>query len=1057
MHNITLSSFGEMLRMFRKRKQLTQQKLAAKLGVHRNTIGFWERGDVLPESRGMMLELAKLLRLDDQEARQLLEASLTGIAPHWGSPYRRDPFFTGREDILDTLHRHLSTDQVVALTQSYALHGLGGIGKTQLAVEYAYRHALEYSAVFWVAAESSETILSSLLAIAELLRLSERQEADQQRVVVAVQRWLINHSGWLLIWDNLEDLESLERFLPPARQGAILITTRRQALGGLAQGLELPSMGQEEGMLFLLKRTKVLGPETTSAQMHQLAMSLPTEYAAAQELVTVMGGLPLALDQAGAYIEETGCGLSGYLQRYQRQRDQLLSRRGVSGGVHPQSVTATFILASQCVERDHPVAADLLYVCAFLHAEAIPEELFVADAPSLGPMLDSLAADPSHLDLAVAALRTFSLVQRHPETRTLSLHRLVQAVLWEQMGEQERALFQQRAIRMLNATFPEVTHEAWKRCERLLPHALTCAAAIPDQGGNQELVEVLRKAADYLRERAQYKQAEPLYERALRIWEQMEESEPLQMASSLNGLAMLYYRQGKYEQAKGLYERALRIWEQAGAAEHPQMASSLHGLALLYTEQGKYEQAEPLYERALRIREHVLGPEHPEVASSLNGLAMLSDNQGNYVRAEGLYLRALRIREQALGPAHPDLASPLNNLAFLYTTQGKYEQAELLHERALRIREQALGPENILVAYPLNNLAALYYEQGKYEQAESLYKRTLHIWKQGLGSEHPLVAHPLNGLAMLYHVQGKYEQAESLYEQAMCIREQALGSEHPQVAHPLNGLANLYTEQGKYEQAEPLYERAIRIWKQGLGPEHPEVASPLNGLANLYTEQGKHEQAELLYQRALTLREQHLGQHHPDVARSLASLATLYKKQGKSEQARPLLLRACTIFEERLGQAHPETVRAMNDYCCVLERRRRATEPLNEEQQEYAKPVEENLRPVSSLLSMPPEETSGTSEQETDPLEAFLAARCELYPQAWSRASELWQAYEQWVQEYQERFPLSRRAFTVQLKMHNCRADRTKAARIWRGITLAEKGSQQKVTQGDANRESVRR
>ncbi len=341
------ASFGELLHTFRKRKRLTQKHVAHQLGVHANTISSWELGTYLPATRGLVLELARHLALDKQETRQLLEASLTALSPHWQVPFQRNPLFTGREEILETVHTRLHAGQVVALTQSSALHGLGGIGKTQIALEYAYRHVLEYSAVFWIEAETVESIVASMLRSAEQLALPERQEADQQRIVAAVQRWLSTHSRWLLIWDNLEDLELLHRFLSPARQGAILITTRCQVPGTLAQGLELSPMRPGEGMLLLLRRAKVLEPEATSEQIQQLAQRLPAEYAAAEKLVTAMDGLPLALDQAGASIEETRCSLADYLRWYEQQRHQLVDRRGALGVDH-------LVLAT-------PVALDLLH------------------------------------------------------------------------------------------------------------------------------------------------------------------------------------------------------------------------------------------------------------------------------------------------------------------------------------------------------------------------------------------------------------------------------------------------------------------------------------------------------------------------------------------------------------------------------------------------------------------------------------------------------------------------------------------------------------------------
>lgn len=472
-----LPSFGALLKGFRTHRHLTQQQLAALVGVHRNAISRWEQGNYLPENKGIVLELTRHLYLDDQEARQFLEASFTALSPYWQVPIPRNPFFTGREAILEALHAQLSANQTGALIQSYALYGLGGVGKTQIALEYAYRHALEHSAVFWIEAETIESIVASMVRIAEVLQLPVQQEKDHQRIVAMVQRWLSSHKRWLLIWDNLEDPTLPQRLLPSTLQGAILITTQCQVLGTLTVGMELAPMELQEGMLFVLRRAKLLSPEATYEHLQQFAVRMPSEYAAAEELVSLMGALPLALDQAGAYIEETGCSVSNYLYHYEQQRIHLLDRRGMLGGDHPHSVTTTFLLAKEQVEQEQRMAADVLHVCAFLHVEAIPEEFFVAGAPHLGPELAALAADPSQFDQAIAVLRRFSLVQRHAETHSLSLHRLLQAVLHERMGEHERAEWQRRVIVALSAVFPEVTYDSWEQCERLLPHTLACMAA----------------------------------------------------------------------------------------------------------------------------------------------------------------------------------------------------------------------------------------------------------------------------------------------------------------------------------------------------------------------------------------------------------------------------------------------------------------------------------------------------------------------------------------------------------------------------------------------------
>jgi len=801
-----ISSFGAILKTFRKRRRISQRVLAELLGVHRNTIWSWEQGNYLPDSKGMILELARLLYLDESETGQLLQSSLTGLSPLWSVPSRRNPFFTGREQILQHLHEQLSTNTGEVMLRAAALQGLGGIGKTATALEYAYRFAQYYAATFWIEAETTESINASFLRIAEQLSLPELEKADLSQIITAVQRWLSDHRDWLLIWDNVEDLEVLTRALPPTREGSLLLTTRRQALGTLAQGIELSSMTPEEGLFFLLRRAKVLPKEASCGDLYELREKMPEESMAAQELVAVLGGLPLALDQAGAYVEETPCSLQDYLALYQVRRAELLSRRGEPAIDHPASVVTTWSLSFEQVERANGTAADLLRLCAFLHPDVIPEELLRQGTEFLGERLAAGEADAFQFHEALRVLSTYSLLKHQVQECTLSIHRLVQAVLIEGMSEEEREMWQWRAIHLLNAAFPDISPWNWKLCERLLPHMLTCAAGISESVVALDLAEILRKAADYMRGRARFEQAEPLYQRALRI----------------------------EEQAVGPY--------------HLRMAAPLYGLSLLYWEQGKYAQAELLGLRALSIWEHALDPEHPDLARPLIGLGLVYFNQGKYAQAEHLYRRAWHLRERTFGPMHSKLISPLINMADVYNEQGKYDLAEPLYRRAIEIYEQAQDAERPLIAYALCGLARLYSRQGKDEQAQALYQRALLVREQELGVEHPYVAEPLTGLGIISFNQRKYEQAKRLYQRAIRIAKQALGESHPDVATPLTHLADLFVRQGKYEQAEALYRRALRIRQLALGESHPLVITVLSSLATLSQRQKNYLEAELLSQ-----------------------------------------------------------------------------------------------------------------------------------------------------------------------------------------------------------------
>ncbi|HEY1348075.1 MAG TPA: FxSxx-COOH system tetratricopeptide repeat protein [Ktedonobacteraceae bacterium] len=823
-----LSAFGALLKTFRKRRRLTQQQLATGMGVHRSAIIRWEQGDFLPESRTSVLELARCLHLDGQEARQLLEASLTALAPYWGVPLPRNLFFTGREEVLQALHTRLGGHHAVALTQSSALHGLGGVGKTQIALEYAYRHALEYSAIFWIAAETQEQVIASLLRIAGVLGVAQADEAKQQQVVAVVQHWLATHGRWLLIWDNLEDLDLLSRFLPASRQGANLLTTRQQALGTLAHGLDLSPMEQEESMLFLVRRARVLDADAARSDLRELAERLPAQYAAAEQLVTALGGLPLALDQAGAYMEETRCGLPAYLELFRARRLTLLQQRGERARAHPESVATTFTLAIAETAGRHRAVWDLLCVCALLQSDAIPEELFEQGAGPLGEKLAAVARDQLDWDRVVAGACSYSLLHRQPEERTLSMHRLVQAVLLDALADDEREQWSRRVVDALDAAFPDVLpstdYAIWQRGERLLPHALLCLSR-PGAQQTRARASLGYKAAQYLRARGRYAEAEPLYQRSLRLYERLLGSEHPEVARTLNYLAILYWSQGRYSEAEPLYLRTLHIREQVEGPEHPDVAASLNNLALLYWSQGRYSEAEPLYLRTLRIRERTQGPAHIDVATSLNNLASLYLDQGRYAEAEPLYLRVLPVLEQTVGHDHPLMAQVLNNLALVYREQGRDAEAEPLFQGALRVLEQALGPEHPDTAQALNNLANLCLEQGRESEAEQLFRRALHISEQGQDVEQPTVAMSLVGLANLCRNQGKDAQAEPLYQRALSFCERRLGEQHPDTAQVLHELAIFRQRQCDLAQALSLVARAHSIRAHALGETHPRTAA----------------------------------------------------------------------------------------------------------------------------------------------------------------------------------------------------------------------------------------
>ncbi len=585
-------------------------------------------------------------------------------SPHWIVPYPHIRFFIGREALLTHLYDTLQNKKAAALT------GLGGIGKTQLAVEYAYLNRDKYHYVLWTTATTSETLATDFVALAERLVLPEKDSQDQTITVNAVKHWLETHSHWLLILDNADDLAITSNFLPTGGTGHVIITTRAQASRAVAQPLEVKELEPDDGAVFLLHRAGIVPLDASLADYSD------KNQADARAIAHLLDGLPLAIDQAGAYIEKTRCTLSDYLARYQKQRATFLKERGRFPLVHPESVMTTFSLSFKKVQKANRAAADLLRFFAFLSPEAIPMDLLREGAPDLGKPLRDTAANPQTLDEALSTLYSYSLIRRDAATNTLYVHSLIQVVLKDQMSAGTQHQWAERTVRAVNRTFPSVKVETWQRCRQLLPQAIVCMTLI-DQWHMSfpEAARLLNQAGSYSYVHAQYTEAEPLYQRALAIREKKLGADHPDTAQSLNNLAELYRSQGKYEQAEPLYQRALAIREKKLGADHPDMAQSLNDLALLYHSQGKYEQAEPLYQRALAIREKKLGADHPDMAQSLNNLAELYRSQSKYEQAELLYQRALAICEKKLGADHPDTTTVRENYTdLLQKTKDKQEQ-----------------------------------------------------------------------------------------------------------------------------------------------------------------------------------------------------------------------------------------------------------------------------------------------------------------------------------------------------------------------------------------------
>ncbi len=479
----------------------------------------------------------------------------------WNVPHLRNPNFTGRSQLLADLRQALTAEKTAALTQTQAIHGLGGVGKTQLALEYAYRYAADYGLVWWLRSEEPATLAADYAGLATALDLPEKEAQEQSAIIKAVRQWLDHHSGWLLIFDNASQAQALLSYLPQAGTGHVIITSRHPHWKDVANPLKVPVWPREESVAFLVRRA--------GAQSEAMANAV----------AEALSDLPLALEQAAAYVEATGISWTDYLDLFRQYRQDLLKEHQPLA--YDATVATTWEISFQQVKAEAPAAVDLLNVCAFLAPDEIPRRLLIDGREHFPEALAQALAQPLVVNKAIASLVRYSLLEAINET--LSLHRLVQAVTRDRLTEAEQKLWAEAAFQIVNRAWPSDVIRSWPECSHLLPHSYAVLEHVDRlKIGSPALWELLIHMWSYLDSRALHSGVEPPFRRQL-----------------------------------------LEISEKQFGSDHPTTALSLTSLALFLKAHDQYAVAEPLFSRAIAIFEKTLGPEHPHTKKARENLEIL--------------------------------------------------------------------------------------------------------------------------------------------------------------------------------------------------------------------------------------------------------------------------------------------------------------------------------------------------------------------------------------------------------------------------------------------------
>jgi tetratricopeptide (TPR) repeat protein len=735
--------------------------------------------------------------------------------------------FKGREVALGKLEEELGGGKVAAITQTRAICGLGGIGKTRLAVEFAWKgiNKGRFRVVYFVrcgredkaggisgekqkevTAEDMTTAQGRFAAaMAELAGkdvMGLGMEGNKQvETAQAVMGELQQREGWLLILDNVDDRamqECVRSVMGRLGRGKVIVTSRITEWREEEAGpIVIDKLGLKDSTRYLLERTEKrrAGSDNDEALAEQMAKELD--------------GLPIALEWAAAYINRKRVGFDGYLAKYKKGRKDVLGF--ADGGIwvdYPKPVLSVWQTTEEQLSEG---ARMLLGVMSFLGPEAIPAELFIGRAGETG---EDEGVD---WQAGLVELGDWSMIRY--EGGRVTVHRLIQEVTRLRLEKERYGKLCETAIGMVN-DYTSIDPgpddvRSWGYWEAMAGHVEMVVGYADGQAVAGPTGRLMSCLALFYEGQARYGEAEPLMRRALAIYEGSFGAGHPNVAAALNNLAGLLWATNRLDEAEPMYRRVVKILENPGGEPLPNYACSLNNLAALLYATKRLDEAEPLMRRALAIDEGSLGAGHPDVARDLNNLAGLLRATNRLDEAEPMYRRVVKIFEKSLGPEHPNVATAINNLAELLKATNRLAEVEPLMRRALEIDEGSFGPGHPNVAIRLNNLAGLLADTNRLDEAEPMYRQALAIDEGSFGPGHPRVATDLNNLAGLLAATKRLDEAEPLMRRVLVIFlefTRRVGHRHPHLGDAIKNYRVLLTKMGYSE--DEVMERL-----KGLGPE----------------------------------------------------------------------------------------------------------------------------------------------------------------------------------------------------------------------------------------------
>jgi tetratricopeptide (TPR) repeat protein len=810
------------------------------------------------------------------------------IPPVWRVP-TRNASFTGRNEILEKLHDQLLSSSTTVVLP-VALHGLGGVGKTQVAQEYAHRFMAEYDLVWWVPAEQRDLINPSLAELAQPLGVRPLDStAETAEAVRDALRRGQPYDRWLLIFDNAEEPGEIEDFFPGG-SGHVIVTSRNPAWSQVAEPLAVDVFSRAESLNYLRRRVQALQEDE------------------ADTVADALGDLPLAIEQAGAWLAATGMSAADYVVQINEQFAATMALNKPAN--YPTSVAVTYRLSYDRLKAQSPAAARLLELCACFAPDPISLTLLNGDEmiKSLTPYDRRLRAARSVLGLLITDITRFSLakVDRDVASNSIQVHRLIQAVIRDQMDPVYRESTMHEVHLVLAGARPRQgdTDDPvnWARYDLLWPHLVPSEVwNCDDEEARQLLIDRVR----YLWKRGDFEEALDTAHRLEEQWREKIGPDDEQTLALRFHIANVLRSQGSFHGAYELDTEIFNKQQEVLGVDHPSTLQTAGSLGGDLRGLGRFQDALELDEDTFRRNRDLLGPDDPNTLSSANNLAVDLRLVGDCFRARDLDESTRSYRQIVLGPDHPYSLHSASMLARDLREAGEYEdsaeQLQETYERYLAV----LGEDFVDTLRTGKSLAISLRKMGRLDQAFSLTKEIDERYSRVYGQSHPdSLACRLN-LACDLSARDDKEEAFQVASEVLRAYRESIGGSHPFTLVAENNLSTYMRGIGAVAEALALIERTLEELQSSLGEDHPFTLSCQINKANCLHDLHRLTEAENLQRDTIERLKKTLGDNHPDTLICQANLAVVLRAHRRTDEAEALQLKVISELGHALGPEHP--------------------------------------------------------------------------------------------------------------------------------------------------------